>query len=148
MDGIFYAVLIVAIASAFLLFYLFIRSKGGKIVQKFRGLYGEDLVLITGCGMITSLSREPGVLGLLRDRVIFQSTITGKSGEIPFQDVGGIVLEDTRHTKHRRARKYRNAKVLEINTTRGGVSLFAIPLSQATVWEEALNDFIKRKEMD
>jgi len=147
MDSIFYAVLILAIASLFVLFYLFIRSKGRKIVKKLRGLYRQDLVLVTGCGMITSLSREPGVLGLLRDRVIYESTITGKSGEIPFQDVVGIVLEDTRHTRHRRARKYRNAKVLEINTTKGEISLFAIPLSKASMWEKALHDFIKREEM-
>lgn len=93
--------------------------------------------------MITSLSREPGVLGLLRDRVIYQSAITGKSGEIPFQNVVGIVLEDTRHTKHRRARKYPNAKVLEINTARGEVSLFAIPLSRASAWEKALHGFMR-----
>ena len=143
MDGIFYAVLIVAIASLFLLLYLFIRSKGRGIVRKFRGLYGEDLVLVTGCGIITSLSREPGVLGLLRDRVIYESTVTGKSGEIPFGDVVGIGLEDARHTKHRRARKYRNAKVLEINTMKGEVSLFAIPVSKAAAWEEALHGFMK-----
>ena len=143
MDGILYAVLFVAIASLFLLLYLFIRSKGRGIVRKFRGLYGEDLVLVTGCGIITSLSREPGVLGLLRDRVIYESTITGKSGEIPFGDVVGIGLEDTRHTKHRRARKYRNAKVLKINTTKGEASLFAIPLSKAAAWEEALHGFMK-----
>lgn len=147
MDSIFYAVLIVAIASLFLLFYLFIRSKGRKIAQKFRGLYGQDLILVTGCGMITSLSREPGVLGLLRDRVIYESTITGKRGEIPFQDVVKIVLEDTRHTRHRRARKYRNAKVAEINTVKGEINLFAIPLSKAGMWEKALHDVIKREEI-
>ena len=143
MDGILYTVLIVAIASLFLLLYLFIRSKGRGIVRKFRGLCGEDLVLVTGCGIITSLSREPGVLGLLRDRVIYESTITGKSDEIPFGDVVGIVLQNTRHTKHRRARKYRNAKVLEINTMKGEASLFAIPLSKASAWEEALHGFMK-----
>jgi hypothetical protein len=139
----FYIALFTVIAVPFLLLYWLIRSKGRKIVEKFEALYGESLLLVTGCGIITGLNRVPGVLALLHDRIIYESAIISKSGEILFQDIVRITMEDTRRTRHRRARKYRNAKVLEIITTEGTINLFAIPFSKAREWERALYDNIK-----
>lgn len=67
--------------------------------------------------------------------------------EIPFQDIVQATMEDTRHTRHRRARKYRHAKVLEIITTEGTVNLFALPFSKAGEWEKAPYDFTKHKKV-
>ena len=137
-----------AITSSFLFLYWLIRSKSKKIVEKFEALYGESLCLVTGCGIIIGLNRLPGVLALLHDRIIYESAIISKSGEIPFQDIVQITMEDTKRTKHRRARKYRDAKVLEIITTEGTINLFAIPFSKAREWEKALYDYAQDKPFD
>ena len=139
-----YIALFAAISVPLLLLYWLIRLKGRKIVKKFEALYGENLLLVTGCGIITGLNRVPGVLGLLHDRIIYESAIISKSGEILFEDIIQITMEDTRRTRHRRARKYRNAKVLEVITKEGTINLFAIPFSKAREWQEALYAFLPK----
>ena len=144
----FYIALFAAIAVPFLLLYWLIRSKSRKIVKKFEALYGESLQLVTGCGIITGLNRVPGALALLHDRILYESAIISKSGEILFQDIVQITMEDTKRTRHRRARKYRNATVLEIITTEGTINLFAIPFSKARKWEKALYDYTQDRPFD
>ncbi len=103
-----------------------------------RAQYGQAIRLLTGCGIIGSYSRVRGVLALLADRIVYKSAITSERGEILLQSIADFGLEDTSHTTHRRARKYRNAKVLEITTTKGELRLFAIAKSKAPDWEKAL----------
>ena len=103
--------------------------------------YGTDIMLVTGCGIIGAYSRVPGVLALLHDRIVYKSVINKEIGEIFLQSIAEFRLEDTSHTIHRRARKYRNAKVLAIKTTKGELRLFAIAKSKAADWENA---FMKR----
>lgn len=127
-----------AIAGVLFLLYLGSRARSRKIVGQLRAQYGENIGLLTGCGIIGTYSRVPGVLALLDDRIIYRSAITSERGEILLQSIADFRLEDTSDTTHRRARKYRNAKVLEITTTKGELRLFAIAKSKAPDWEKAL----------
>lgn len=134
---IFAPILTAAIAGIFFLLYLGVRGRSRKIVEQLRAQYGKDIMLVTGCGIIGTYSRVPGVLALLRDRIVYKSAINSERGEILLQSIAEFRLEDTSHTIHRRARKYRNAKVLAIKTTKGELKLFAIAKSKAPDWENA-----------
>ena len=130
-------ILALAIAGIFLVLYLGIRGRSRKVIEQLRVQYGKDIVLATGCGIISTYSRVPGVLALLHDRIVYRSAISKEKGEIPLQSIAQFRLEGTSHTSHRRARKYRNAKVLIIKTTEGEQRLFAIAKSKAPDWEKA-----------
>jgi hypothetical protein len=141
----FYLILLVAIAGPFLVLYGIIRWRAGKIAEKFKLEHGGQLLLLTGCGVITDLNRVPGVLGLLHDRIIYETTIISERGEIAFHEVDKITLEDTKTSRHRRARKYRNSTLLEIKASRRKTPLFAIGNDKAAIWESTLRDLIQEK---
>ena len=131
-------ILTAAIASIFFLLYLGMRGRSRKIVEQLRAQYGTDITLVTGCGIISTYSRVPGVLALLRDRIVYKSSMSSERGEILLQSIVEFKLEDASSTVHRRARKYRNAKVLVIKTTKDELKLFALAKSKAPDWENAL----------
>ena len=140
---VFTLILTAAIASIFFLLYLGVRGRSRKIVEQLRAQYGTDIMLVTGCGIISTYSRVPGVLALLRDRIIYKSAITSEIGEILLQSIVEFKLEDASYTAHRRARKYRNAKVLVIKTTKGELKLFAIAKGKAPDWENAFYEAMR-----
>jgi len=100
-------------------------------------------MLVTGCGIISTYSRVPGVLALLRDRIVYKSAMSSERGEILLQSIVEPNVEDASSTVHRRARKYRNAKVLVIKTTKGELKLFAIAKSKAPDWENAFYEAMR-----
>jgi hypothetical protein len=136
-------ILTAAIASIFFLLYLGMRGRSRKIVEQLREMYSTDIMPVTGCGIVSTYSRVPGVLALLRDRIVYKSSITSERGEILLQSIVDCNLEDASSTVHRRARKYRNAKVLVIKTTKGELRLFAIAKSKAPGWENALYEAMR-----
>lgn len=131
-------ILTAAIASIFFLLYLGMRGRSRKIVEQLRSQYGTDIKLVTGCGIISTYSRVPGVLALLRDRIVYKSSMSSERGEILLQSIVEYNLEEASSTIHRRARKYRNAKVFVIKTTNSELKLFALAKSKAPDWESAL----------
>jgi hypothetical protein len=140
---IFPLIITAAIASIFFLLYLGVRGRSRKIVEQLRAQYGTDITLVTGCGIISTYSRVPGVLALLRDRIVYKSAITRERREILLQSIVEFTLEDASYTVYRRARKYRNAKVLVIKTTKDDLKLLALAKSKAPDWENALYEAMR-----
>jgi hypothetical protein len=136
-------ILTAAIANIFFLLHLVVRGRSRKIVEQLRAQYGTDIMLVTGCGIISTYSRVPGVLALLRDRIVYKSAMSSERGEILLQSIVEPNVEDASSTVHRRARKYRNAKVLVIKTTKGELKLFAIAKSKAPDWENAFYEAMR-----
>ena len=136
-------ILTAAIANIFFLLHLVVRGRSRKIVEQLRAQYGTDIMLVTGCGIISTYSRVPGVLALLRDRIVYKSAMSSERGEILLQSIVEPNVEDASSTDHRRARKYRNAKVLVIKTTKGELKLFAIAKSKAPDWENAFYEAMR-----
>jgi len=136
-------ILTAAIANIFFLLHLVVRGRSRKIVEQLRAQYGTDIMLVTGCGIISTYSRVPGVLALLRNRIVYKSAMSSERGEILLQSIVEPNVEDASSTVHRRARKYRNAKVLVIKTTKGELKLFAIAKSKAPDWENAFYEAMR-----
>ena len=119
-------------------YFLAVRS-GKKLRAGIKDTYGPRLKLVSGCGVISGYNRVPGVLGLLDDRIIFRAMITGENGEILFQNIQGWLMENTASSRYQRARKYRSARVLALETTDGKTRLFVLSEKSAPKWEQHLS---------
>jgi len=122
--------------------YQRVRRKGKQVAETLRLEYGSNLKLVTGCGVIIGYSRVPGVLALLKDRIVYRSLLAGKKGEIYLHNIVGFSCEDTSKTQYRRARKYRNACVLAIKTDEEEI-LFAVEKETAPSWESSIKKALK-----
>ena len=123
-----------------LLFGLFqrMRRKSRLIVEELRTAHGRDLLFASGCGILSGLSRVPGILALVRDRIVYRPLTFMKDGEIFLHNIVGFTSEDTAETRYSRARKYRRAQVLAFQTDLGEERLFVVQKDQAQAWEESL----------
>ena len=122
----------------FLPFVVFgLMKRGGRRVKEdMQQRYGTTLVLMSGCGVITSMNRVPGVLCLTNTRLAWHAFVTSDTGEIPLTEIASYNFENTRTSRHRRARKYFKARLLEINTRQGQTRLFVLKDTDAPAWEE------------
>lgn len=118
--------------------YQRVKTKGRKVAEELRQEHGSNLKLVSGCGIITSHSRVPGVLALLNDRILYRTLLAGRSGEIYLHTIIGFTAEDTFRSQYRRARKYRNARVLALKTDKGEEKLFVVEKANATAWEKSM----------
>jgi hypothetical protein len=125
--------------SMFALLYWAIARKGRRAADDLSARFGDRIVLSSGCGIVSHDNRVAGVLALLDDRLVFQSTIVGTFGQIDLSDITAFTLEPTSRSSHRRARKYRNATVLSLTTKGAEQPLFVIPNDHAEEWESALS---------
>jgi hypothetical protein len=119
--------------------YWLIKSGGRRTEKELRKKYGARLKTISGCGVISGYNRTPGLLACLDDRLVYKALITGQAGEIPFEDVAAYALENTRYTRHRRARKYLGAEVLSFDLKQGRVPLFVLSSEKAGEWRQMLS---------
>ena len=135
------AVVPVVLICAMLWLYRRISANAREIKARIAREHGADVRLISGCGMVDPPSRVPGVLALVGDRLIYESTtgLAGGKGEIPLAGAG-IRWENPRASSHRMARKYRKARVLEVTPRSGGVKIFVLAEAAAGAWEQALPD--------
>ena len=120
------------------LVFLLIKLLGKRAVLKFKSEYARELRIFSGCGIVWNYNRVPGVLGMLQDGIVYESIIGGRRGTIPFNTIRSWCVEDTRGSRHRRTRKYRKAKVLEIITVNDAVHVFVLSRQKAALWEPYL----------
>ena len=118
---------------------LLIKSKGERVVRKFTSGYAHEFRIFSGCGIVWRYNRVPGVLGMLQDGFVYESIIGGRKGTIPFKTMQSWCIEDTRGSRHRRMRKYRKAKVLEL-VTDDAVHVFVLSRQKAALWEQYLSE--------
>ena len=132
----------VALPSGLLLFFYllfrFFSAKGKKVAEELRQRYGHSIKLLTGCGIVSGMNRTPGVLALVNDSIIYRSAVIAERGEIPLNSIKRFALESTNDTRHNRARKYRNAYVLTLTTSRGDLPLFVVSAGDRPRWEAEL----------
>lgn len=121
---------------------LLLRRQGKKGADRLRRTLGPGLKLLSGCGFVTRTSRVPGVIALSREALAYEAFILGQRETIPLTEIAAFSLEDTRKTRHRRARKYRRASALEIVTRSGQTRLFVLPRSEATAWQTTLPEVL------
>ena len=142
MEWLVFGVVIVALVWAVLggIYYL-IRRHGRKVRAEYEREFGSGIRLMTGCGVISGPNRVPGLMILLDDRLIYRAFVLGREERIPLGDVRSFLIEDTRQTRHVRARKYRRAGVLEINTRDGRTHLLVVSQKYANTWRERLSEF-------
>lgn len=116
------------------------RMKRGttRIVAELKEANGSDLKFVTGCGIVSGANRVPGVLALLRDRIVYRPLVFLKDGEIPVHRIVLFHSEDTRATRYSRARKYRRAHVLAFRTDTGEANVFVVKDADVRGWEEEL----------
>ena len=134
-------VFLAMMAGIFFGLYQRVKKKGRSVADKLREEYGSDLKLVSGCGIITSHSRVPGVLALLKDRIVHKSLMAGGNGEIYLHTIIGFSAEDTHGSRYPRARKYRNARVLAFKTDKGEEKLFVVEKANAPAWEKSLKKY-------
>jgi len=118
--------------------YLRMKRSGARIAEELRNANGSDLKLVTGCGVVAGANRVPGVLALLRDRVVVRPLAFLKEGEVPLHRVVRFHSEEARTSRYGRARKYRKAHVLALRTDTGEENVFVVKQGDARRWEEAL----------
>ncbi len=138
--------LIIFLALMFGLFfglYQRLKRSGKQVAEGLRQEHGSSLKLVSGCGIITGYNRVPGVLALLKDRIVYRSLVAGKGGEIFLHTIVDFACEETSKTRHRRARKYRNACLLAIRTDKGEEVLFAVEKETAPSWETSIKKALK-----
>jgi len=123
-----------------LFFGLYQRMKSGsrKAVEELQAAHGSDLKFVSGCGVLSGYNRVPGVLALLRDRIVYRPLAFLKGGELFLHNIVEFRSEDTRTTRVRRAKKYFNAQVLVFRTDQGAEKVFVVQKDHAQAWEEAL----------
>ncbi len=122
----------------FLGMYQRMKSGSRKIVEELQAAHGSDLMFVSGCGILSGYNRVPGVLGLLRDRMVYRPLAFLKGGELFLHNVVEFRSEDSRTTRVHRAKKYRNAQVLVFRTDQGEEKVFVVQKIHARAWEEAL----------
>ncbi len=120
-----------------------IQKAGESAKEEMARRFGDDVQVLTGCGIVSPPSRVPGVLVLLKDRIVYRSlsALAGGEGEIPLAGIGRITWERSWASRHHMARKYRNAKIIGVTTMAGEEKVFAISNRDAEKWEEALREF-------
>lgn len=64
--------------------------------------------------------------------------LAGGEGEILLSTVSDITWEQSRTSRHRMAKKYRNAKVIGITTREGDLKVFVVANNVASDWEKQL----------
>ena len=133
-------IIVGGLLAVFGLLYILINRQGRKARGELERTFGPRIRLISGCGVISGLNRVPGVLALLDDRIVYRTLVTGATGEIPLDEIESFSIEDTRKSRHRRARKYRNASVLALAAPAGETPLFALKKSDAPKWQTLLRD--------
>jgi hypothetical protein len=119
---------------------LFLRMKrsSARITAELRDEHGSDLKCVSGCGIVSGASRVPGVLALLRDRLVYRPLMFLTGGEIPLRRIVEFHSEETRSTRYGRARKYWNAQVLAFRTDSGEERIFVVRKTRVKEWEAAL----------
>jgi len=118
--------------------YQRMKTASRNIVEALQSTHGSDLAFVSGCGVLSGTNRVPGVLALLRDRIVVRPLAFLPEGELFLHNVVEFRSEDTRTTRVRRARKYRNAQALVFRTDRGEERVFVVEKAHARPWEEAL----------
>ncbi len=128
--------------------YWLIKSGGRRAEKELRKKYGSRLKTISSCGVISGYNRVPGLLACLDDRLVYKAQITGGAGEIPFEQIESYTLENTRHTKHRQARKYLGAEVLSLDLKHGQAPLFVLSIEKADEWRQMLSSHLSDSAAD
>lgn len=132
---------VVAFGGMFL-YFKWLQKKGFSQKAEFEQQYGDDLLMISGCGLVNPSSRIPGILVRLPDRLVYKSlSARGKpTGEIMVQDVDTTLWQPAMTIPNRKIRRYRNAQVLGLNLTDGKSYLFIVAPQLLVEWEKHLTD--------
>lgn len=111
--------------------------------------FGDQIRLITGCGIVSPPSRVPGVLACLPDRIMYKSlsSLAGGEGEIPLSAIAEVTWERSWKSRHHMAKKYRNAKVIGITTREGDRKIFVVADKDAADWEKQLMVTFDKNDM-
>ena len=121
-----------------------LRDVSARFVSVIRVLGGDasSPVVLQKAG----LEDQDVVLALTRDGLLYESLVPFVlgAGGIPLDDVAGVAWEDTRTSRHRRARKYRRARLLEIVTRSGDTRLFVLAQADAPDWEQDLRGLARQ----
>jgi len=115
-----------------------LTSRCRQIIDRFRERFGDNIKIISGCGVVSRYNRVPGVLALVDERIFYEAAITGDSGNFRLQDIEKTVLEPAWKSHSRRVRKYRNAYALAFQLAGGDPALFVIAAKDRKAWQEAL----------
>ncbi len=134
----FVVVFVSLLGGLFVGLYQRMKRNSNRIVEEMKQAHGSDLKYVSGCGVVSGYNRVPGVLALLRDRIVYRPLTFLKGGEIPLHQVVAFHSEDTRTTRYGRARKYLRAHVLAFRTDPGEENVFVVKKAYVKGWEEAL----------
>lgn len=79
----------VVFIGAAIFLWMRIRARGRSAKADLQHRFGDQIRLITGCGIVCPPSRVPGLLACLPDRIVYKSltSLAGGEGEIPFSTI-------------------------------------------------------------
>lgn len=129
-----------ALALLFTLLYRVVKRRAQRLADNVRQQYGDTVKLVCGCGIVNPPNRVPGVIALTGDRIVYRSTIAAGSedGEALLAELRAVEWEDSNRSRHRMARKYRNARALGITTGDDVTKVFVLSRQHAPAWEREL----------
>jgi hypothetical protein len=128
------------------LFYLTLKRRTESAFREMKAEYGDQIHLMTACGVIAGNNRVPGVLALLPDALAYRALVVAESGLVPLREVRSWTMTQASRSRRRRARKYMRAEVLELITESEFDRLFILQNDNARVWLEHLRRIMPAKE--
>ncbi len=120
--------------------FRWIQIRGRRVLEEMRAEYGDQLRLISGCGLVMGANRVPGVLALLPERIVYRSAVGRFNGEIMAFLITGFTLTPIQACKDRQVRKYRkyrNSMVLHV-ACGSPCPTFILSREEGARWHSAL----------